>query len=372
MDGGSSLSIIYLETLNLLGIKRSQLKPSAGGFHGVLPGKKDLPVGQIDLPVYFGIAANFRKKILIFEVASFRGTYHTIIGRPGYAKFMAVPNYTYLKLEMPGPKGITTISSSYAHAYECDIECVKHGGAIESSAHLASMLEALTTEAQEPRQHVGSFKPAKGTKKIALDPNSSDDKVLTISATLNAIYEAMLIYFLSVNADMFVWSPLDMPGVPREVAKHTMEIQARSKPMKQRLCCFDEEKHRITSEEVHKHLVARFIKEVHQLEWLANPVLVKKKNGKMWTCVDYNSLNKACLKVPFSLPCIDQIVDSIVGCETLSFLDAYSSYHQIKMKVWPACDFFHYPFWYVLLCHHALRPLKCLGNILVMHAPCFW
>jgi hypothetical protein len=49
-------------------------------------------------------------------------------------------------------------------------------------------------------------------------------------------------------------------------------------------------------------------------------------------CVDYTSLNKACLKVPFSLPCIDQIIDSTVGYETLSFLDAYFGYHQIKMK----------------------------------------
>ena len=49
-------------------------------------------------------------------------------------------------------------------------------------------------------------------------------------------------------------------------------------------------------------------------------------------CVDYTSLNKACPKVPFPLPRIDQIVDSTVGCELLSFLDAYFGYHQIKMK----------------------------------------
>ena len=49
-------------------------------------------------------------------------------------------------------------------------------------------------------------------------------------------------------------------------------------------------------------------------------------------CVDYTSLNKACPKVPFPLPLIDQIVDSTAGCELLSFLDAYSGYHQIKMK----------------------------------------
>jgi len=105
MDGGTILNIIYLETLNLLGINRAQLQPSVGGFHGVVPGKKALPVGRIDLPVCFGTAAYFKKETLTFEVVGFRGTYHAIIGRPGYAKFMAIPIYTYLKLKMPGPKG---------------------------------------------------------------------------------------------------------------------------------------------------------------------------------------------------------------------------------------------------------------------------
>jgi len=94
MNGSSSLNIIYLETLDLLGINRAQLQPSAGGFHGVVRGKKALPVGRIDLPVCFGTAANFRKETLTFEVVGFRGTYHAIIGRSGYAKFMDIPNYT--------------------------------------------------------------------------------------------------------------------------------------------------------------------------------------------------------------------------------------------------------------------------------------
>jgi len=176
MDGGSSLNIIYLETLDLLGINRVQLQPSTGGFHGVVPGKKALPVGRIDLPVCFGTAANFRKETLNFEVVGFRGTYHAIIGRPGYAKFMAIPNYTYLKLKIPGPKGVIIVSSSFEHAYECDVECVEYGEVVESSIELASKLEALAAEAPEPKRHAGSFEPAEGTKKIPLDPNNSDGK----------------------------------------------------------------------------------------------------------------------------------------------------------------------------------------------------
>jgi hypothetical protein len=142
----------------------------------------------------------------------------------------------------------------------------------------------------------------------------------------------MLIDFLCANIDIFAWSPSDMLGIPREVTEHALEIRAGSKLVKQRLRRFDVEKRKVIGEEIHKPLEVRFIKEVHHPEWLANPVLVKKKNGKQKMCVDYTSLNKACPKVPFPLPRIDQIVDSTVGCETLSFLDAYSGYHQIKMK----------------------------------------
>jgi len=129
--------------------------------------------------------ANFRKETLTFEVVGFRGTYHAIIGRPGYAKFMAILNYTYLKLKMPGPKGVITVGSSFEHAYECDVECAEYGEAVESSTELVSKLEALAVEAPEPKCHAGSFEPAEGTKKIPLDPNNSDDKALTISADLD-------------------------------------------------------------------------------------------------------------------------------------------------------------------------------------------
>jgi hypothetical protein len=142
----------------------------------------------------------------------------------------------------------------------------------------------------------------------------------------------VLVDFLRANAEVFAWSPLDMPGIPRDVAEHSLDIRAGARPVKQPLRRFDEEKRRAIGEEIHKLMAAGFIKEVFHPEWLANPVLVKKKGGKWRMCVDYTGLNKACLKVPYPLPRIDQIVDSTAGCETLSFLDAYSGYHQIKMK----------------------------------------
>src|SRR5215216_23535 len=66
--------------------------------------------------------------------------------------------------------------------------------------------------------------------------------------------------------------------------------------------------------------------------WLANPVVVRKENGKWRLCIDFIDLNKACPKDPFPLLRIDQIEDSTFGCDLLSLLDAYSRYHQILMS----------------------------------------
>jgi hypothetical protein len=71
MDGGSSLNIIYTETLELLGVDRSEVRAGAAPFHGIGPGKRILPLGRIDLPVCFGTPSNFRKEALTFEVVGF-------------------------------------------------------------------------------------------------------------------------------------------------------------------------------------------------------------------------------------------------------------------------------------------------------------
>jgi hypothetical protein len=124
-----------------------------------------------------------------------------------------------------------------------------------------------------------------------------------------------------------------MTGVPRELAEHALQIIPGSKPVRQAMRRFGDEKCRAIAKEISKLLKVGFIKEVVHTKWVANPMLVPKKNTKVLRmCVDYTVLNKACPKDPFPLPHIDQVIDSTVGSELLCFLDAYSGYHQIKMK----------------------------------------
>nr|AAV43845.1 putative polyprotein [Oryza sativa Japonica Group] len=122
-----------------------------------------------------------------------------------------------------------------------------------------------------------------------------------------------------------------MPGVPREVIEHRLAVRPGARPVRQKVRRQAPERQAFIREEVARLLEAGFIREVIHPEWLANPVVVPKANGKLRMCIDYTDLNKACPKDPYPLPHIDQIVDSTAGCDLLCFLDAYSGYHQIRM-----------------------------------------
>ncbi|XP_066309560.1 uncharacterized protein [Miscanthus floridulus] len=119
---------------------------------------------------------------LTFEVAGFHGTYHAIWGCPCYAKFMAVPNYTYLKLKMPGPCEVITIGTSFQRGYEC----CEHATTIVASKELATIREEVIEEAPNPKQSTRSFEPVDGAKEVLIDPNGSKGKVVRIGTTLSS------------------------------------------------------------------------------------------------------------------------------------------------------------------------------------------
>jgi hypothetical protein len=168
-----------------LGIDRSTIRAGAVPFHGIIPGKRVLPLGQLDLLVCFGTPSNFRKETLTFEVVGFRGTYHAVLGRLCYAKFMVVPNYTYLKLKMSGPNGVITVGSMYRHAYECNVECVEYAEALAESEVLIADLECLSKEAPDTKRHAGNFELAKAVKSVPLDPSNDTDKKVKIGSELD-------------------------------------------------------------------------------------------------------------------------------------------------------------------------------------------
>ena len=126
---------------------------------------------------------------------------------------------------------------------------------------------------------------------------------------------------------VFTWSPYEVPGVDPEFIIHKFNVDPLFPLKKQKLRRSAKEHVEAVRQEVKKLKKARAIKEVFFLEWLANTIVVKKKNGKWRVCVDFTDLNRACLKDSFHMPKIDQLVDATYKHPRMSFLDTFQGYH---------------------------------------------
>ena len=122
-----------------------------------------------------------------------------------------------------------------------------------------------------------------------------------------------------------------MTVIDPSITTHELNADPSYKPGKQKRRKLGPERARAVNDEVSRLLKAGLIVEVQYSEWLANPVVVKKKNGKWRVCVDFTDLNKACPKESYPLPHIDRLVESTTGNELMSFIDAFSGYNQILM-----------------------------------------
>ena len=112
--------------------------------------------------------------------------------------------------------------------------------------------------------------------------------------------------------------PYKVPGVDPTFIMHRLNVDPLIPPKKQRPMRVAKPHVEVVKEDVEKLRRVGAIKEVFFLEWLANTVVVKKKNGKWSVCVDFTDLNRACLKDPFPVPKIDQLVDIIVRHRRMS------------------------------------------------------
>jgi hypothetical protein len=141
--------------------------------------------------------------------------------------------------------------------------------------------------------------------------------------------QVVLLAFLDKNSDVFAWSTSDLMRVNRDIIEQWLQVNPSAKPKKQKLHKMFEEKVEAAKAEVQRLLDAGFIWEVAYPQWLANVVMVRKKNGKWWMCMDFIDLNKGCPKDDFPIARIDKIINSAVGCEMVALLNCFSRYHQI-------------------------------------------
>lgn len=195
MDGGSSINIMYYDTFQRLGLPDSRLESTKVTFHGIVPGRKAFPIGKVTLPVTFGTPVNYRTERITFEVVNFRSSYHCVLGRQAFARFMATPHYAYNMMKMPGPRGVITVHGDPEMALECEDDSAKLADAViadeqDNSAELAKYPvdrndPAILEKPTELDSSAATFKAAAGTRQVDLVENDPSRQV-TIGTGLSA------------------------------------------------------------------------------------------------------------------------------------------------------------------------------------------
>lgn len=159
-----------------------------------------------------------------------------------------------------------------------------------------------------------------------------EERSVKISKDLPEGEKRKLVAFLKEYKDVFAWNYEEMPGLDPELVTHKLNVDPKSKPMKQPARKYRLDVEEKIKAEVNILLKVRFIEEIKCLEWLANIVTVKKKGRQIRICIDFRDLNKACPKDEFLLPNVDILVDAAASHERISFMDGYSGYNQIFME----------------------------------------
>ncbi|GKV04724.1 hypothetical protein SLEP1_g16838 [Rubroshorea leprosula] len=288
IDTGSSPGILYWSCFQKMQLNPSSLQKYEGPIYGF--NNQPVPVeGVITLPIYVGLEPRFRMASVTFLVVKMEFAFNVILGRATLCELKAVISQPHLCMKFPTPQGVGVLKGNQKMARACYQDTFKKVELAEAPR--------VSSENRRPTQ------PGQQTMSI------SDIEHKPEGVKLTKEERAELLEFLRVNQDVFAWTTDEMPSIPAELTVHKLSTDPTKRP------------------------VAGFIRRVEYFEWVSNPVLVKKLNGKWRMCIDFTNLNEACPKDPHPLPNVEKLVERAAGHEWMSFLDASSGYHQKLVQI---------------------------------------
>ncbi|GJX94982.1 reverse transcriptase domain-containing protein [Tanacetum coccineum] len=256
------------------------------------------PLGQITLLVKIGDDKQSTSTWMDFMVVKSTSPFNGIIGRPGLRKMKAAPSTTYGMIKFPVRGGTLTLRSSKI----IPIECAMISGPENQPP--------LVNKVKEERI------------KVAINPEHPEQTVM-IGSNHTEKTRSKLCNLLQRSLDIFAWTPTDMTDVPRQIAKHKLNVRKGCQPVRQKKRGQAAERNIAINDKVSKLVTTGIMREVHYHDWLSNSVMVKKSDNSWRMCVDFKDLNKACPKDGYPLPEIDWKVESLYVFPFKCFLDAY-------------------------------------------------
>jgi hypothetical protein len=270
---------LFLSTFEQIGFSKKQLKEASKPLYG-FGGRRIEPVGSILLPVSFSSLFNAHTEYITFDVVDMSYPYNAIFGRGLLKTFEVALHSLYLCLKVPAAMGVITIHGSQKDTRNIEqrftpghrkVNCLQDEKAVNGSNTAKAMNEGTFAGRQ--------IKLECETGKIPLDPRVPDKDVM-ISQDLSSNEEAELLSFLDRNSAAFAWQTSDLMGVSRDIIEHKLQVNPTARPRKQKFRKISDKNVVAAKVEVQRLLDVGFIREVIYPSWLANVVMVKKKNSK--------------------------------------------------------------------------------------------
>ncbi|XP_073138843.1 uncharacterized protein [Henckelia pumila] len=277
VDTGSSVNIIFKETLDQMKLEGFELDPITTELYG-FTGHALQPLGQIVLPLSLGSGEQRVTKMACFTVVDAPSSFNGILGRPALSDFRDVASTYHQKLKFPSGKEVGVVRGDQKAARLCYVNEVK----VDAKRSRRELGMVLIGRAPRVLGQKVFLMSEEDHEKVELSPGA---QMVKLAADLSSSMRQSLIDCLKENKDVFAWSVSELTGVSADVMVHRFNIFAGA----------------------------------------------KQSSGKWRMCVDFWDLNKACPKDCYPLPRIDQLVDSTAGHQYLCFMDAYQGYHQIPL-----------------------------------------
>ena len=339
VDTGSSADIIFKNTLERMEINPSEIAEDPNPIVG-LSGEATMTLGTINLLV----KADSMTKIVEFWVIDRPTSYNAIVGTPWLNSMQAIPSTYHMCLKFPTPRGTETNWGDRRNSRVCfPAELKRKNPLAEFPSQKKKKSYVVDNALQQDKTEIfwqsRVAEALEAKRELTCEPVISvcldeafPDRCVEIGANLSESQKIELIASLKKDFHTFAWAAEDMPGIDVKVTCHEMNVDPTLKPVKQMRQKLGPERACAVNDEVKKLLKVGSITEVRYPDLLANPAVVKKKNGKWRVCVDFTDLNKACPKDSFPLPHINRLVEATTGNKLLSFMDAFSGYNQIMMN----------------------------------------
>ena len=272
VDGGSAVEIMYPDLFKGLKLKPEDLMPYNSplmSFDGKLVTLKVM----IRLPIQTGpeiVEVNF----IVVDTYSL---YTAIVGRPWLHTLEAVASSLHQKVKFPSGDRVLEIRGCQPTARQCMVAALSHRSEMESSDPKEKDL--YQSKAPAPLLEIAA-EEAKCEDLERVVVGSDAERFFQVGARMPPQEKEELVEFLKGNIDVFAWDACDASGINPDFIYHHLNVNPSVTPKKQSPRRPSREHAEAIREEVTKLKRASAIKEVFYPEWLANTIVVKKKNGK--------------------------------------------------------------------------------------------